>query len=81
MSLTDEFTGLPNRRAFMRRLEDEIGRAQRYDTPLSLAIVDLDEFKSSTTPSATSPATMFYGVTRTHAVDLPALRSGSALRG
>ena len=45
MSLTDEFTGLPNRRAFMRRLEDEIGRAQRYATPLSLAIVDLDEFK------------------------------------
>jgi len=45
MSLTDEFTGLPNRRAFMRRLEDEIGRAQRYNTPLSLAIVDLDEFK------------------------------------
>ena len=45
MSLTDEFTGLPNRRAFMRRLEDEIGRAQRYETPLSLAIVDLDEFK------------------------------------
>jgi len=45
MSLTDEFTGLPNRRAFIRRLEDEIGRAQRYNTPLSLAIVDLDEFK------------------------------------
>lgn len=45
MSLTDEFTGLPNRRAFMRRLEDEIGRALRYATPLSLAIVDLDEFK------------------------------------
>lgn len=45
MSLTDETTGLPNRRAFMRRLEDEIGRAQRYETPLSLAIVDLDEFK------------------------------------
>ena len=45
MSLTDEFTGLPNRRAFMRRLEDEIGRALRYGTPLSLGIVDLDEFK------------------------------------
>ncbi len=45
MSLTDEFTGLPNRRAFMRRLEDEIGRAMRYGTPLSLGIVDLDEFK------------------------------------
>ncbi len=45
LSLTDEFTGLPNRRAFIRRLEDEIGRAQRYETPLSLALLDLDEFK------------------------------------
>ena len=46
LSLTDEFTGLPNRRAFMRRLEDEIGRAQRYTTPLTLIIIDLDEFKA-----------------------------------
>ena len=46
LSLTDEFTGLPNRRAFMRRLEDEIGRAQRYATPLTLIILDLDEFKA-----------------------------------
>lgn len=45
LSLTDDFTGLPNRRAFMRRLEDEIGRAQRYETPLALAIIDLDGFK------------------------------------
>jgi diguanylate cyclase len=45
LSLTDDFTGLPNRRAFMRRLEDEIGRAQRYETPLALAILDLDGFK------------------------------------
>jgi diguanylate cyclase len=45
LSLTDEFTGLPNRRAFMRRLEDEIGRAQRYDTPLAMALLDLDKFK------------------------------------
>jgi len=46
LSLTDEFTNLPNRRAFMRRLEDEIGRAQRYQTPLALAIIDLDKFKA-----------------------------------
>ncbi len=46
LSLTDEFTSLPNRRAFMRRLEDEIGRADRYGTPLALAILDLDEFKT-----------------------------------
>ena len=46
LSLTDEATGLPNRRAFMRQLLDEIGRAQRYGTPLALAMVDLDEFKA-----------------------------------
>mgnify|MGYP003499821057 FL=1 len=46
LSLTDEFTGLPNRRAFTLRLDDEIGRAQRYATPLALAILDLDEFKA-----------------------------------
>jgi diguanylate cyclase (GGDEF)-like protein len=46
LSLTDEFTGLPNRRAFLRRLQDEIGRAHRYGTPLALALLDLDEFKA-----------------------------------
>lgn len=46
LSLTDEFTGLPNRRAFMRRLQDEISRSQRYGSSLALAMVDLDEFKS-----------------------------------
>lgn len=46
LSLTDEFTGLANRRAFIRRLQDEIGRAQRYGTHLALALIDLDEFKA-----------------------------------
>ncbi len=46
LSLTDEFTGLSNRRAFMRRLQDEISRAQRYGLPLALAMLDLDEFKA-----------------------------------
>ncbi len=46
LSLTDEATGLPNRRAFMRRLEDEVERAQRHGAPLALAILDLDEFKA-----------------------------------
>jgi diguanylate cyclase len=45
LSLTDEYTGLPNRRAFMRRLQDEISRAQRHAAPLALALLDLDEFK------------------------------------
>jgi len=45
LSLTDELTGLPNRRAFIRRLEDEVARVQRYGFPLSFALMDLDHFK------------------------------------
>lgn len=45
LSLTDDLTGLPNRRAFLRRLEDEVGRAQRYSSSLALAVLDLDRFK------------------------------------
>ena len=45
LSLTDELTGLPNRRAFLRRIEDEVARVQRYGFPLSLALIDLDHFK------------------------------------
>lgn len=45
LSLTDELTGLANRRAFLRRLEDEVGRVRRYDVPLSLVMLDLDHFK------------------------------------
>lgn len=45
LSLTDELTRLPNRRAFMRRLEDEVSRVQRHGYPLSLVLMDLDFFK------------------------------------
>jgi diguanylate cyclase (GGDEF)-like protein len=46
LSLTDELTSLPNRRAFMRRLEDEVSRVQRHGYPLGLVLMDLDHFKS-----------------------------------
>ncbi len=46
MSMTDELTGLPNRRAFVNRLADEVARVQRYGSLLSLAIIDLDSFKA-----------------------------------
>ncbi|MCK5382662.1 MAG: GGDEF domain-containing protein [Gammaproteobacteria bacterium] len=46
LSLTDELTGLPNRRAFMRRMEDEVARVQRYGFPLSFVLIDLDHFKA-----------------------------------
>lgn len=45
LSLTDELTELPNRRAFMSRLDEEIQRAKRYDSHFSLALLDLDDFK------------------------------------
>ncbi len=45
LSLTDELTGLPNRRAFLRRLEDEVGRVKRYGVPVTMTIIDLDDFK------------------------------------
>lgn len=45
LSLTDDLTGLPNRRAFLQRLEEELGRVQRHPSPLTLAIVDIDHFK------------------------------------
>jgi diguanylate cyclase (GGDEF)-like protein len=45
LSMTDELTGLPNRRAFLDRLENELGRVKRHHEPLSLILIDLDDFK------------------------------------
>lgn len=41
-SMIDELTGLPNRTAFLRQLDAEIGRARRYGFSLALALIDLD---------------------------------------
>jgi two-component system cell cycle response regulator len=46
LALTDELTGLPNRRAILQRLEDELTRSQRERRPLSVALVDVDELKA-----------------------------------
>jgi len=46
LSLTDELTQLPNRRAFLRRLKYEIGRVKRYGHNLTVALIDIDYFKS-----------------------------------
>jgi len=45
LSLTDELTGLYNRRHFYEALETEMARTQRYGHPFSLAMLDLDGFK------------------------------------
>ena len=45
-AMTDELTGLENRRAFFDHGREEVRRAWRYDMPLSLLLLDLDEFKA-----------------------------------
>jgi len=45
-STTDELTGLKNRRAFQQRLDEEFQRSVRYNTPLSLLMLDVDRFKA-----------------------------------
>ncbi len=45
LAQTDTLTGLPNLRAFRARLEDEVKRAQRYGTPLTCVMADMDHLK------------------------------------
>jgi len=45
ISITDALTGFLNRRYFHERFIEEIERSKRHNTPLSLAIMDLDDFK------------------------------------
>ena len=42
---TDALTGIANRRVFDERLQAELGRAERHDREISLALFDLDHFK------------------------------------
>jgi diguanylate cyclase (GGDEF)-like protein len=43
---SDPLTGLLNHRAFQQRVDTEVRRAQRYERPLALVLLDLDHFKS-----------------------------------
>ncbi|MEW6599767.1 MAG: GGDEF domain-containing protein, partial [Nitrospirota bacterium] len=45
LSQTDGLTGLFNRQHLDKRLAEEMDRARRYGTPLSLIIFDIDYFK------------------------------------
>lgn len=45
LSYTDSLTGIYNHRFFIEALENEVKRALRYDKKLSLAILDIDNFK------------------------------------
>lgn len=45
LAITDELTDLFNYRYLQQRLDDELGRAGRYNKRLSLIMLDLDDFK------------------------------------
>jgi diguanylate cyclase (GGDEF)-like protein len=46
LAVTDELTGLPNRRAWNTELPRTIERVRRTGGPLTVAVLDLDHFKS-----------------------------------
>ncbi len=46
LAMTDELTGLYNRRFFFEEAGQEFVRSKRYQLPLSLVILDVDHFKS-----------------------------------
>lgn len=46
LSITDELTGLYNYRELQSRLNQEVERATRYESSLSLLMIDADDFKS-----------------------------------
>ena len=45
LALTDPLTGLGNHRHFHERLERELLEAERNDSPFSLCLIDVDDFK------------------------------------
>lgn len=47
LSFEDALTGLKNRRYFDERLDAEVDRAMRHETPVSVVVVDIDHFKAT----------------------------------
>ena len=45
LSITDGLTGLYDHQEMLRVLENECTRSRRYNSPLSIAMIDLDNFK------------------------------------
>jgi diguanylate cyclase (GGDEF)-like protein len=45
-ALRDPLTGLGNHRAFQEELDRQVEAAQRYNVPVALVILDLDQFKA-----------------------------------
>lgn len=46
LGLIDALTGIHNRRYFMQRLDEEVGRGLRQQIPVSCLFIDIDHFKA-----------------------------------
>lgn len=46
LAVTDDLSGLYNRRYFFKKLDEEFERTRRYGQKLSLIIIDIDHFKT-----------------------------------
>ena len=46
LARTDPLTGLPNRRVWNERVDEELRRANRTREPVTIAMLDLDDFKT-----------------------------------
>lgn len=59
LRLTDELTGLPNRRAISQALDLHVSRSRRYQNPLSAVLVSVDlQQLASVRPLSTDPAAL-----------------------
>ncbi len=54
LATVDPLTRAFNRRKLADILAGETSRAKRYGTPLAVILLDIDHFKRSTTPTATT---------------------------
>jgi GGDEF domain-containing protein len=66
LASTDDLTGLANRRRFRAELGREVASARRHRSPLSLLLLDLDNFKAVNDGQATTPATASSASSPTH---------------
>jgi len=59
LKLTDELTGLPNKRAISQALDLHISRSRRYQNPLSVALVHVDlQALAGVQPLSSEPAVL-----------------------
>ena len=84
-AVTDELTGLANVRALASILTRELERSRRFDSPLSLVMLDIDDFKMVNDthghPQGDEVLAQVAGVLRAHSrdIDAPARYGGEEM--